>query len=71
MTITEQDALKQKKTLSPSTNPRKEAIKALGKTIEDLQCKDHAIILMIDANQTPQESIDKKKLNNIASNGYV
>ncbi len=62
MTIMEQDAMKQKKALSPSTNPCKEAIKALGKTIENLQCKDHSIIHMIDANQTPQESIAKNNI---------
>ncbi len=35
--------------------PRKEAIKALGKIFEKLQFKNHAIILVVDANQTPAE----------------
>jgi hypothetical protein len=35
--------------------PRKEAIKALRIMIGDLQAKDHAIVLALDANQTPLE----------------
>jgi hypothetical protein len=59
MTIMEQDALKQNRILPPDTCPRKEAIKALGQIIEDLQKKQHSIILLIDANQTPGESKSK------------
>jgi hypothetical protein len=35
--------------------PRKEAIRALSTLIDELQEKDHAIILALDANQTPGE----------------
>jgi hypothetical protein len=59
MTIMEQEAMKRNKILPTSTCPRKEAIKALGNAIEDLQKRNHAIILMIDANQTPKESKTK------------
>ena len=59
MTIMEQDALKQKRILPPDTCPRKEAIKALGQIIDNLQKQQHSIILLIDANQTPRESKSK------------
>jgi hypothetical protein len=48
-------AIKDNKLPSASTCPRKEAIKALSSLISDLQQRDHAIILAIDANQTVLE----------------
>jgi hypothetical protein len=50
------DAIKAKQP-PPIKCPCKEAIKALSKIIGQLQSKGHAIILMIDDNQTPLESL--------------
>lgn len=67
LTLMERDALKKNKILPASTCPRKEAIKAIGNIIENLQRKNHAIILMVDANQTVKESTQKNiiKLHSI------
>ncbi len=51
----EKAALKKKNLPSTTLCPRKEAIKALSSIIGELQSQDHAIILSIDANQTPSE----------------
>lgn len=37
----------------------KEVIKAFGELISELQEDNHAIILAIDANQTPQEAMSR------------
>ncbi len=51
----EKAALKKKNIPSPKLCPRIEAIKALSSIIGELQSQDYAIILSIDANQTPFE----------------
>lgn len=53
--LMETEALKSNKALLMNRCPRKEAIKALSDIIAALQEQDHAIILTIDANQTPLE----------------
>ncbi len=60
--IMEQQALKESTILPAIICPRKEAIKALGEIIGKLQEDNHAIILTIDANQTPQESLTRNGL---------
>jgi hypothetical protein len=62
MTLMEREAMTTRKTLSPNKCPRKEAIKAIGENIQDLQKQDHAIILMIDANQTINECKTKNSI---------
>lgn len=42
--------------------PRKAAIRALSDLIEELQGKSHAIILAIDANQTPKECVKRNSI---------
>jgi hypothetical protein len=53
--LMETDDLRKKQAPSTKCCPRKEAIKALSEKISELQEQDHAIILTIDANQTPLE----------------
>lgn len=55
ITLMEKQAIKDKTLWKANKCPRKEAILAIGSLIKELQEKDHAIILAIDANQTPQE----------------
>jgi endonuclease/exonuclease/phosphatase family metal-dependent hydrolase len=51
----EKEDIQKKRVLSAPRCPRKEAFKALGALIEDLQDKHHKTILMIDANQTSRQ----------------
>jgi hypothetical protein len=55
MTLMEQHAYKANRVLPLGICPRKEAIKALSTLLGTLQEQDHAIILLLDANQTPRE----------------
>jgi hypothetical protein len=59
MYMMERTAMNQKKHPSSNLCPRREAIKALSSIISELQSQDHAIILNIDANQTPTECYTK------------
>jgi hypothetical protein len=59
-TMMEFEAKKQKRAPTSSFCPRKAAIKELSNTIASLQEQDHAIILMIDANQTSKECFSSK-----------
>jgi hypothetical protein len=55
ITIMELKAKREKTIPKTTFCPRKEAIKALSTLITDLQEQNHAIILMVDANQTSKE----------------
>jgi hypothetical protein len=58
-TLMEQHAIKNGQALPPKMCPRQEAIKAIGEIIHELQSQNHALLLLIDANQTPKESTTK------------
>ncbi len=53
--LMEQQAIKENKLWEKAKCPRKEANKALSEIIHTLQEQDHAILLALDANQTPKE----------------
>jgi len=56
------DSLKHKKGASSSFCPQQNAIKHLNEMIMKLQPKQHAIVLMLDANQTLSECFKAGKL---------
>jgi hypothetical protein len=59
MTLLERQAMQNNTIWEPTKCPRKEAIKALSSIIKKLQDEDHAIVLAINANQTPTECYSK------------
>jgi hypothetical protein len=61
-TIMEREAMKHNTALKSNFCPRKEAIKELSHLIYELQVKGHAIILLLDANQTSKECHTKQTL---------
>jgi hypothetical protein len=62
MTLMDQEDMENNKSPTANKCPRKEAIKALGNIIGELQEHGHAIVLMIDANQTPKVSTTKTSI---------
>jgi hypothetical protein len=62
MTLLERQAMHNNTIWEPTKCPRKEAIKALSSIIKKLQDEDHAIVLAIDANQTPTECYSKSTI---------